>query len=90
MTKSNFKKLSVALFLLLVPRAQAQACPDMPEGFHEWGAFGERSVYLYHFPMFGSIHSYQVLVCATRDMGDTSDSRHGLHFSGPLLFDVDA
>ncbi|MGZ3687646.1 MAG: hypothetical protein ACXWP5_00490 [Bdellovibrionota bacterium] len=44
--------------------AFAHSCEGMPEGFHEWAAFGHKTVYLYHFPMFGSIHSYQVLVSA--------------------------
>ena len=41
----------------------------MPEGFHEYGTFGKKTVYLYHFPMFGSIHAYQVLVEADLSVG---------------------
>jgi hypothetical protein len=34
----------------------------VPVGFHEFELFGDRSVYLSHYPMFGSIHAYQVLL----------------------------
>ena len=34
----------------------------VPAGFHEFEMFGDTSVFLSHYPMFGSIHSYQVLL----------------------------
>src|SRR5438128_190322 len=34
---------------------------SVPVGFHEFELVGERSIYLSHYPMFGSIHSYQVI-----------------------------
>jgi hypothetical protein len=34
----------------------------VPAGFHEFAMFGDTSVFLSHYPMFGSIHSYQVLL----------------------------
>src|SRR5713226_7590564 len=34
----------------------------VPVGFHEFEMFGEKSIYLSHYPMFGSIHSYQVIL----------------------------
>ena len=37
----------------------------VPAGFHEFEMFGDNSVYLSHYPMFGSIHSYQVLLEVT-------------------------
>jgi hypothetical protein len=51
-----------ALAVLSVFVAQAARACEMPEGFHEYGTFGKKTVYLYHFPMFGSIHAYQVLI----------------------------
>ena len=53
---------------------QEHGC-NMPEGFHEWGVFGEKTVYLTHYPMFGSIHSYQIVVEATfSENGKEADS----------------
>ena len=37
----------------------------VPAGFHEFELFGSNSTYLSHYPMFGSIHAYQVLLKAT-------------------------
>ena len=34
----------------------------VPVGFHEFEMFGDTAVYLSHYPMFGSIHAYQVLL----------------------------
>src|SRR5215467_12511321 len=34
----------------------------VPVGFHEFEMFGDSAVYLSHYPMFGSIHAYQVLL----------------------------
>src|SRR5713226_1431277 len=34
----------------------------VPAGYHEFEMFGEKSIYLSHYPMFGSIHSYQVIL----------------------------
>ncbi len=60
------KMIAILLSLYLSNWASASphSCADMPEGFHEWGTFGEKTVYLYHFPMFGSVHSYQILMKA--------------------------
>ena len=38
---------------------------QVPAGFHEFEVFGEKTFYLSHYPMFGSIHSYQVLIEVT-------------------------
>ena len=57
-------KIFLSLILLFTGFATAsstRAC-DMPEGFHEFVTFGEKSVFLSHYPMFGSIHSYQILL----------------------------
>jgi hypothetical protein len=56
-------KIIVFLFALLSFAASTpvHAC-DMPQGFHEFETFGENSVYLHHYPMFGSVHSYQILL----------------------------
>jgi hypothetical protein len=35
---------------------------QVPAGFHEFELFGNETLYLSHYPMFGSIHSYQVLL----------------------------
>ena len=35
---------------------------QVPVGFHEFEMFGDTAVYLSHYPMFGSIHAYQVLL----------------------------
>jgi hypothetical protein len=34
----------------------------VPAGFHEFEMFGDTSVFLSHYPEFGSIHSYQLLL----------------------------
>jgi len=34
----------------------------VPVGYHEFEMFGDTAVYLSHYPMFGSIHAYQVLL----------------------------
>ena len=46
----------------------------VPAGFHEFEMFGNTSVFLSHYPMFGSIHSYQVLL-EVRLSGDGTDPR---------------
>jgi hypothetical protein len=38
---------------------------QVPAGFHEFELFGNETLYLSHYPMFGSIHSYQVLLEVT-------------------------
>jgi hypothetical protein len=42
--------------------SQPESCAAVPVGFHEFEMFGEKSIYLSHYPMFGSIHAYQVLM----------------------------
>jgi len=34
----------------------------VPAGYHEFEMFGAKSIYLSHYPMFGSIHAYQVII----------------------------
>src|SRR5712691_6803664 len=34
----------------------------VPAGYHEFEMFGEKTIYLSHYPMFGSIHAYQVIM----------------------------
>jgi hypothetical protein len=46
----------------------------VPAGFHEFEMFGDTSVYLSHYPMFGSIHAYQVLL-EVRLSGTENDPR---------------
>jgi hypothetical protein len=46
----------------------------VPVGFHEFEMFGDSSVYLSHYPMFGSIHAYQVLLEVTLT-GEGNDPR---------------
>ena len=46
----------------------------VPVGFHEFEMFGDSSVYLSHYPMFGSIHAYQVLL-EVKLSGDGNDPR---------------
>jgi hypothetical protein len=46
----------------------------VPVGFHEFEMFGDTSVYLSHYPMFGSIHAYQVLL-EVKLTGDKNDPR---------------
>ena len=46
----------------------------VPAGFHEFEMFGDTSVFLSHYPEFGSIHSYQLLL-EVRLSGDGNDPR---------------
>ncbi len=46
----------------------------VPAGFHEFEMFGDTSVFLSHYPMFGSIHAYQVLL-EVRLSGQGNDPR---------------
>ena len=50
----------------------------MPAAYHEFQVFGEKTVYLSHYPMFASIHGYQVIVEATLS-GDGIDATKTLH-----------
>jgi hypothetical protein len=55
--------VSLAVISFWVPYAQSSQQNDrVPVGFHEFEMFGEKSIYLSHYPMFGSIHSYQVIL----------------------------
>ena len=47
----------------------------VPVGFHEFEIFGDKAIYLSHYPMFGSIHSYQVLVEVTLKSSGTDDPK---------------
>ena len=42
--------------------SQGPATDRVPAGFHEFEMFGGTSVFLSHYPMFGSVHAYQVLL----------------------------
>jgi len=44
-------------------------------GFHEFEMFGDKSIFLSHYPMFGSIHSYQVLVEAVLKSSASDDPK---------------
>src|SRR5262245_24773852 len=46
----------------------------VPAGFHEFEMFGDTSVFLSHYPEFGSIHSYQLLL-EVRLSADGNDPR---------------
>lgn len=46
----------------------------VPAGFHEFEMFGDTSVFLSHYPEFGSIHSYQLLL-EVKLSGDGNDPR---------------
>ena len=55
--------LGLALISFSVAYAQGSQRNDrVPVGYHEFEMFGEKSIYLSHYPMFGSIHSYQVIL----------------------------
>ena len=42
-------------------------------GYHEFEMFGTQSIYLSNYPMFGSIHAYQVLLEVTLKSAEGSD-----------------
>ena len=55
--------LGLALISCWVAYARGSQQNDrVPAGYHEFEMFGEKSIYLSHYPMFGSIHSYQVIL----------------------------
>ena len=68
--KRKMKLAKLAGFLLSLAgvsflAADAQSSPQndrVPAGYHEFEMFGGKSIYLSHYPMFGSIHSYQVIL----------------------------
>jgi hypothetical protein len=70
--------LSVCIISSGVVRAQDPSKGSnnerVPAGFHEFEMFGDTSVFLSHYPMFGSIHSYQVLL-EVRLSGSGNDPR---------------
>lgn len=45
----------------------------VPAGYHEFEMFGSKSIYLSHYPMFGSIHSYQLLLEVALESNDGKD-----------------
>lgn len=59
-------RVFLALFILgsnLAAPALAADCGGMPVGFHEFAIFGGgKHVFISHYPMFSSIHAYQVLL----------------------------
>jgi hypothetical protein len=56
------------------PNPQVSSNDRVPAGFHEFEMFGDTALYLSHYPMFGSIHSYQVLL-EVKVSGDGNDPR---------------
>ena len=56
------------------PGAAADKNLRVPVGFHEFEMFGDSAIYLSHYPMFGSIHAYQVLL-EVKLTGDGNDPR---------------
>ena len=82
--KSAIHTLVSLLFLvsaLCGSSAHAQASgstsvPDrVPAGYHEFEMFGNQSIYLSHYPMFGSIHSYQLLLEVVLTSNEGKDPR---------------
>jgi hypothetical protein len=66
--------VSLALISFWVAYAQGPQQNDrVPVGFHEFEMFGEKSIYLSHYPMFGSIHSYQVILEVNLKSSDGSN-----------------
>ena len=71
MTSLTLTTTVLGLALLCSGTASGQAPMTMapndqvPAGFHEFELFGNETLYLSHYPMFGSIHSYQVLLEVT-------------------------
>ncbi len=45
-----------------VPHHAGSSNDRVPAGYHEFEMFGAQSIYLSHYPMFGSIHAYQVIL----------------------------
>lgn len=54
------------------PDARAHAAA-MPAAYHEFQVFGDRTLYLSHYPMFSSIHAYQVILQAHLEGADGED-----------------
>jgi hypothetical protein len=55
--------LHVAIFFLFTCAAFAETCGQMPVGFHEFAIVGANNrVFVSHYPMFSSVHAYQVLM----------------------------
>ena len=80
-TSAAVKTICLALVVLGTRGIVAQnAGPSVdknlrvPVGFHEFEMFGDSSVFLSHYPMFGSIHAYQVLL-EVKLTGDGNDPR---------------
>lgn len=72
MTSMKLVATVLGLALIWCRTASAQALPmamapndQVPAGFHEFELFGNETLYLSHYPMFGSIHSYQILLEVT-------------------------
>ena len=72
MTYTKLAATVLGLVLSCFRMTSGQALPmtmapndQVPAGFHEFELFGNETLYLSHYPMFGSIHSYQVLLEVT-------------------------
>jgi len=70
----GFSVIGSGVTLAQDPAPQMSSNDRVPAGFHEFEMFGDTSVYLSHYPMFGSIHSYQVLL-EVKLSGDGNDPR---------------
>ena len=70
----GFNVICSGVTLAQDPRTTMSSNDRVPVGFHEFEMFGDTSVYLSHYPMFGSIHSYQVLL-EVKLSGDGNDPR---------------
>ncbi len=78
--------LILALISFSVAYAQGSQRNDrVPVGFHEFEMFGEKSIYLSHYPMFGSIHSYQVILEVNLKSTDGSNPKE-LYLKHKQLF----
>ncbi len=62
-------KLRLVFVLIVISAAgmsahvpQGQGTDRVPAGFHEFEMFGDTAAFLSHYPMFGSVHAYQVLL----------------------------
>jgi hypothetical protein len=68
----SFVSLAVISFWLTYAQSSQQN-DRVPAGYHEFEMFGEKSIYLSHYPMFGSIHSYQLILEVNLKSGDGSN-----------------
>jgi len=77
---NSMKLTSSAILAIFAFSISTVIACDMPEGFHEFETFGENNIYLSHYPMFGSIHSYQIVLKADFMQGSTNVNSQFLSF----------